>query len=376
MINLSNQDKKTVVVLFGGVTTEHEVSLSSASFVISNIDLDKYDVKIIGISKSGEWFLYSGPVEKIQDNSWCEERYIKPVTISLVSKKKGFFVIENDQISDFLKADVIFSVIHGRNGEDGKLPALFEIAKIPFVGCDHLSGAICMDKDLTHIMLKNAGIKVVQHIVLNWFEFERLEKFGEFDVFESKCEEKLNYPMFVKPANAGSSVGIQKAKNKSELKYAISNAFQFDKKIVIEEFVNGREIECAVIGNEDVFASVPGEILPSNDFYDYDAKYRDSNSLLCIPADISDELAEEIKETAKKAYKVLGCSGMARVDFFLTDAQELFLNEPNTIPGFTSISMYPKLLMQSGFEAKEITTKLIQLAIKQHEFESRYNIIK
>ncbi len=363
--------KKTVAVLFGGVTSEHDVSLVSASFVTKNIDLEKYDLKMIGISKVGEWFLYSGTIDNIANNSWLDPNYIKPVTVSLIPQQKGFFVVENNEIKDFFKVDVIFSVIHGRNGEDGTLPALFKIAQIPFVGCDYISSAICMDKELTHILLQNNNIKNTDYVALKNHEFKQID----LDIFASHCEEKLKYPMFVKPANAGSSVGISKAYNRSELFDSIAKAFKIDKKIIIEKFVKGQEVECAVIGNDELFASIPGEIAPANDFYDYDAKYNNANSLLYIPAKISSQIAEQVREIAKKAYSALGCSGMARVDFFVTDNQEIILNEINTIPGFTSISMYPKLLVESGFKPKEITTKLITLALEQHDQNVKYDQI-
>ena len=311
--------KTTIGVIFGGVSTEHEVSLVSSSFILENIDKNKYEIKMIGISKNGEWFLYSGNIENIKNNNWMNKEYINPITISLIPNKKGFFIINNDNTIDFQKIDVVFPVLHGRNGEDGSIQALFKIANIPFVGCDYVSSALCMDKEFSHIILNNRNIKTTSFIAINKYEFNH----SNFDTFENECKEKLEYPIFVKPANTGSSVGITKVKNKEELFKAIEKAFEIDKKIIIEKCVYGKEVECAVIGNNEPFASIVGEISPGNEFYDYDAKYNDDNSLLYIPARISEEASNKIRETAKKAYKILGCSGLTRMDFFLTDDQEI-----------------------------------------------------
>ncbi|MBP0979792.1 MAG: D-alanine--D-alanine ligase [Oscillospiraceae bacterium] len=363
--------KQVIGVVFGGVSKEHDISLLSASFVIDNIDTDKFEVKKIGISKKGQWFLYNGNTDNIRNNSWLNKDFIKSITISLDPEKTGFFVLENNKISEFENIDIIFPVLHGKNGEDGSVQALFKIANIPCVGCDFVSSAICMDKDLTHRVLNSANIKTTPHLTLNSYEFKNLN----FDELEDNYKKILGYPMFIKPANTGSSIGVNKAQNKEELLKYIKIAFEVDKKIIIEPFVSGREIECAVIGNEEPFASILGEISPSNDFYDFDAKYNNINSLLFIPAELPEQVSNQIRETAIKAYKALGCSGLTRVDFFLTDKNEIILNEPNTIPGFTEISMYTKLLVKSGFEQKEIITRLIELAIEKFQDDLKYNKI-
>lgn len=363
--------KKHLGVIFGGLSTEYEVSLASATFILENIDLDKYELTMIGISKKGDWFLYEGDIKYIKTNQWLTKKYIKPITISLNPNKKGIYILEHNNKITFKPIDIIFPVLHGRNGEDGSIQGLFKIAGIPFVGCDYVSSAICMDKELTHTILESNNIKTAPWIALNKYEFEN----SNFDILEEEYKLKLGYPMFIKPANAGSSVGVSKAKNKLELLQAINNAYKIDKKIIIEGFVSGKEIECAVIGNNKPFASILGEISPSNDFYDYNAKYNNQNSLLYIPAKISEENSDKIREIAKKAFKVLGCSGMARIDFFLTANNDIILNEPNTIPGFTAISMYPKLLMNSGLEKKEIINNLLELGFEYYNENSIYNNI-
>lgn len=363
--------KKHLGVIFGGLSTEYEVSLKSVTFILDNIDFDKYELTMIGISKNGDWFLYEGDIQHIKNNQWLTEKYIKPITISLNKNKKGIYILEQNNKTTFKPIDIIFPVLHGRNGEDGSIQGLLKIAGIPFVGCDYISSAICMDKELTHTILESNNIKTAPWVALTKYEFEN----NNFDTLEEEYKLKLNYPMFIKPANAGSSIGVSKATNKLELLQSINNAYKIDKKIIIEGFISGKEIECAVIGNNNPFVSILGEISPSNDFYDYNAKYNNNNSLLHIPAKISQKSSDKIKEIAKKAFKALGCSGMARIDFFLTDNDEIILNEPNTIPGFTSISMYPKLLMHSGFNKKDIINKLLDLGLEYYNENLIYNIV-
>ncbi len=364
--------KQIIGIVFGGVSTEYEVSLQSASFIIDSIDREKFEIKTIGISKNGDWFIYRGNTEKIKNNSWLNEADTQPITLSLTQNQKGFFTInESTNSIKYEPIDVLFPVLHGRNGEDGSIQALCKLANIPFVGCDHSSSSICMDKELTNIMLEKAGIKTTPYISLKEYEFSH----SNFEDLEKKYENLFGYPMFVKPANAGSSVGISKASNKDELIASIKKAFEIDKKIIIEKCIVGKEVECAVIGNEEPFASILGEIAPSNEFYDYDAKYNDENSLLYIPARISDAISDKIRKIAIKAFKALSCSGMARIDFFLTKNEEIILNEPNTIPGFTNISMYPKLLIQSGFDAKTIINNLISLALESYNQNLKYDKI-
>lgn len=351
--------KIKVAVLFGGASSEHKVSLISASNVIKSIPEDKYEITCIGITKTGRWLYYPGDVESIANGQW---EYNPDCTTAIISPDpihKGIIIIENNSVS-VRKIDVVFPVLHGRNGEDGSLQGLLDMAKLPYVGCGLLASASCMDKSHTHIVLDYYGIKNARWQMITQREINRIEQ---------RCEEiahELGFPLFVKPANAGSSIGINKATNLAELEEAIKVAFSHDNKVVIEEFIKGKELEVAVFGYDSPFASYAGEIEACNDFYDYDAKY-DSPSNLYIPARIDDRKMAEIRETAIKAYKCLGCKGLSRVDFFLTDDGTLYLNEINTLPGFTSISMYPKLMENLGMSQSYLVDKLIEQAIENSE---------
>ena len=352
--------KKRIAVVFGGKSSEHEVSRVSASYVIRNIPTDKYEVYTIGIKKNGRWLLYSGPVEKIADGSWENDENNKRAFIAPAPTVGGLVVID-DNNSRIIELDVIFPVLHGKNGEDGTIQGLFELSGIPYVGCGVLASADCMDKAVTNILLEHFGI---EQAAFTWFYTYEYNKDPQKYIDQIESELK-GYPVFVKPANAGSSVGISKAHDRSELIKAIEIAAKEDSKIVVEENIIGHEVECAVMGNEEPIASVPGQIAPASEFYDYDAKYNNSQSALFIPAKISDELKEKVRETAVKAYRAIGCSGLSRVDFFVTDDGRVLLNEINTLPGFTSISMYPKLMASGGLEGSELIEKLINYAFER-----------
>lgn len=351
--------KLKVAVIFGGASSEHNISLISASNVIKSIPTDKYDITCIGITKTGRWLYYPGDVESIANGQW---EYNPDCTTAIISPDpihKGIIIIENNSVS-VRKIDVVFPVLHGRNGEDGSLQGLLDMAKLPYVGCGLLASASCMDKSHTHIVLDSYGIKTAKWQMITQREINKLDE---------KCRQiadKLGFPLFIKPANAGSSIGINKASNLEELDNAIKVAFSHDNKVVIEEFIKGKEIEVAVFGYDSPFASYAGEIEACNDFYDFDAKYK-SESRLYIPARIDDKKMAEIRETAIKAYKCLGCKGLSRVDFFLTDDGTVYLNEINTLPGFTSISMYPKLMEHLGMSQSYLVDKLIEQAIENSE---------
>ncbi len=351
--------KTKVAVLFGGASSEHNISLISATNVIKSIPKDKYEITCIGITKTGRWLYYPGDVESIANGQWEHNPDCTTAIISPDPIHKGIIIIENNSVS-VRKIDVVFPVLHGRNGEDGSLQGLLDMAKLPYVGCGLLASASCMDKSHTHIVLDHCGIKTAKWKLITQREINHLEE---------KCEKiahSLGFPLFVKPANAGSSIGINKATNLSELEEAVKVAFSHDNKVVVEEFIKGKELEVAVFGYDSPFASYAGEIEACNDFYDYDAKY-DSPSKLYIPARIDDRKMAEIRETAIKAYKCLGCKGLSRVDFFLTDDGILYLNEINTLPGFTSISMYPKLMENLGMSQSYLVDKLIEQAIENSE---------
>lgn len=352
--------KTSVAVLFGGASSEHDVSLMSASSVLANIPRDKYDVHMVGITKDGRWYYYTGEIDKLPDSSWEQDSSLIPALISPDTACHGLLLLKSGG-AEQIHIDVVFPVLHGKNGEDGTVQGLLQLAGIPFVGCDSVSSGICMDKALTNTMADAAGIPQAKWLCVNAFDYEQRR-----EEYLTQAGDRLGYPIFVKPANAGSSVGVSKAADKEELDSGILAAFVHDKKVVLEEAVDGFEIECAVLGNEEPIASVPGEIAPCNDFYDFDAKYLAGTSELFIPARLTPEKQEEVRAEACRAYRVLGCSGLARVDFFVRRSDgAVLLNEPNTIPGFTSISMYPKLFGASGVPYSELLDRLLTLAMQR-----------
>lgn len=354
-----NVQKKRIAVIFGGKSSEHEVSRVSASYVISKIPEDKYDIIMIGITKDGKWLMYNGDIKDIADGSWENNLQNKTAFISPDPSIGGITII-TDNGCEIIKLDCAFPILHGKNGEDGTIQGLFELAEIPYVGCGVLASADCMDKIVTNIIFDYAGI---EQAGFTWFYSS--DYFKNPDKYISEVEKNLEYPVFVKPANAGSSVGVSKAASREELKAAVIKAAKEDGRILIEENIIGKEVECAVLGNDEPFASVPGQIAPAAEFYDYDAKYNNPDSKLFIPAQISEELMEKVKKTAMKAYRTLGCTGLSRVDFFVTDDGRVLLNEINTLPGFTSISMYPKLMEASGTDGSSLIERLIELAFER-----------
>lgn len=345
--------KKRLGVIFGGTSTEHEVSIVSGTSVIKNLNKEKYKIYPIYIDKAGEWYEFE------LDNKTYK------VGDEIVGTKK----IEN--IWNYLKTmDILFPVLHGLQGEDGTIQGMFELLKIPYVGTRVLGSSICMDKVYSKIIFEKAKLNQAKYVYIRKFEDKYIyinEDFSEevLDIQETvnKIMEKIDFPMFVKPSNSGSSVGISKAKNKDELINAITEASKFDKKILIEENINGREIECAVLGNEEPKASVLGEILPAEAFYSFSAKYQNSDSKTVEAPDLPEELTKKVRELAIKAYKAADCQGLSRVDFFVDDKEnKIYINEINTLPGFTEISMYPKLWEKSGLTYTELLDKLIELA--------------
>lgn len=347
---------KKIGVIFGGISTEHDVSIVSGTSVIKNLDKNKYEITPIYISEKGEWYKYDVPVEKIE-------------ILKVGQKIENLIKIEN--IFETLKQlDVVFPVLHGLGGEDGSIQGIFKMLKIPFVGCGVLASSIGMDKVYTKIIFEKANIKQAK--------YEYIRKTGENYIYIDKkfneeictldkiCKiivDKLKFPMFIKPSNSGSSVGINKANTEEELKKHIEYASNYDTKILIEQGIKGREVECAVLGNEEVLSSCVGEILPAEEFYTFDAKYNNAGSKVLIPADIQKEISNEIRDLAIKAFKAIDGKGLSRVDFFIEDkTNEIYINEINTMPGFTEISMYPKLFNQVGIKYSELLDKLIELA--------------
>ncbi len=349
--------KTRVAVIFGGASSEHDVSLVSASNVIKSIPQDKYEVILIGITKNGRWLYYPGSVDKIPGGEWEHNPDCTQAVISPDPLHKGIITLENGEYS-IKKIDVVFPVLHGKNGEDGTLQGLLDLARIPYVGCNLIASASCMDKATTHTILDRNEILTADWDVITISEINHLER---------RCNEiieRLGLPLFVKPANCGSSIGINKAIDLETLKESVKIAFAHDTKVVVEEFISGKELEVAVFGYENPFASSVGEIEPCNEFYDYDAKYILNSTNLYIPARIDEKDSVKIRETAVEAFKAMGCTGLSRVDFFLTDDGNIVLNEINTLPGFTPISMYPKLMEDIGISCTELVERLIKQALE------------
>ena len=351
--------KLNVCVLFGGISSEHEVSLRSGESVLNNMDLEKYNIFPVGITKDGNWVLFGGKdYSMLPSGEWIDCPENRQVAISPV-RGQGLLSFEGDCVVRE-QIDVVFSVLHGENGEDGAMQGLLQLAGIPFAGSGVAASAVAMDKTLTKLVIDNAGIAQAAWILVKNSELQ-----NRMDVIINGVEEKFAYPVFVKPAGTGSSVGVSKANNREELKDALLSAGIYDEKILVEEFIHGREVEVAVMGNESPVASIVGEIDSGSEFYDYDAKYVSDTSVAYIPARIPEYIAEELREKAVKIYKAIGCKGLSRVDFFVTyEGEKVVFNEINTLPGFTSISMYPKLFIASGIPYSELIDQLLQLALE------------
>jgi D-alanine-D-alanine ligase len=358
--------KLRIGVVFGGRSAEHEVSLVSAASVMNALDTSKYEIIPIGISPEGRWLSSDETLRLLKDKvnvGGYPEHLIVP------DPQKRALVPLNSSLQT-KPVDVLFPVLHGTYGEDGTIQGLFELADIPYVGAGVLGSAVGMDKVIQKELLRQAEIPVTPSV---WFLLSEFEK--DRARLISRAEKKLRYPIFVKPANLGSSIGITKAHNRNELIAAIRLAGQYDRKILLEKGIEGpREIECSVLGNDNPIASVPGEIIPSNEFYDYDAKYVDGKSTAIIPAKLPKAVAGKVQKLAVQSFKVLDCAGMARVDFLVTKrTNRIYVNEINTIPGFTSISMYPKLWEATGIPYTELLDHLIQLAIERHRAKQNLN---
>lgn len=365
--------KKKVAVIFGGQSTEHEVSRVSAQSVINNIDRSKYDIVMIGITKDGRWLSYDGPTGLLSTGEWqaVAEAEAKGVLQGAQAEGAAGMELENctrgvlaSAEKDGRPVDVVFPVLHGCNGEDGTVQGLFELARVPYVGCGVLSSAMGMDKGYSKIVFDKEKIPQGKYLVFNRKQISK-----DPEKLSGEVEKLLTYPCFVKPSNAGSSVGVSKAHDRRELIEALNKAARFDRRVLVEEFIDGREIECAVLGNDDPVASIAGEIIPCNEFYDYEAKYSSGdNSKIIIPARIPEETMQKVRDYAVRAFKALDCSGLARADFFVhKDTDEVYINEINTLPGFTSISMYPKLWEASGLPYPELISRLIELALERFE---------
>ncbi|MDP3940916.1 MAG: D-alanine--D-alanine ligase [bacterium] len=361
--------KLRIGILFGGQSAEHEVSLQSAKNVIEALDKEKYEPVLIGIDKAGRWHLQERSSFLLNANN------PKLIALNTSSQNVSLTPWRSDKNlqavgeKDSASIDVVFPVLHGTYGEDGTVQGLLKLAHVPFVGASVIGSVLGMDKDVMKRLLVASGIPTADFLV-----YHISQKKG---INYSNTVKKLGVPFFVKPANLGSSVGVTKVHSQGEFEKAVTDAFSYDTKILIEEYIEGRELECAVLGNEEPKASLAGEIVPTHEFYSYDAKYIDENGAkLLIPAKLPEKTLKTLQELAVKAFQVLCCEGMARVDFFLSKNGKLFVNEINTIPGFTKISMYPKLWEASGIGYTELIDRLIQLAIERFEKERKLKTVQ
>ncbi len=355
-------DKISLVVLFGGRSGEHEVSRTSASYIIGTLQTcDEYTIYPVGITKEGSWYYYEGSVSDLPDGSWFEKGAVAPAAI-VPDTGRHYLYVERQDCIEKIPVDCVFPVLHGPNGEDGTIQGMLEMAGMPFVGCGMTSSALAMDKVFANVLFDYYDLPQTK-----WRSADKASWQRDRKKVLAESMEGLNYPIFVKPARGGSSLGITRITSPEEAESAFETAFKYDRKIVVEEGVVGRELEVAAIGGyETPFLSPVGEIVPDRDFYDYDSKYKESStSELVIPAPLTPEILHEIRRVAARAYRALDCYGLCRIDFLLTNDGRVLLNEVNTIPGFVSISMYPRLLRAAGYANADVLRELIRLAFER-----------
>ena len=342
---------KTILVLFGGRSTEYGVSLQSAHAVLSNLDRSRYRPLMVGITREGRWLHYSGPLDRLEDDTWHQEHC---VSCALSPDFGTPQLLLLDGSNRQLAFDAAFPVLHGKNGEDGTVQGLLELTGAPLIGCGCLASALCMDKDRAHKLAQLAGVSVPRSALFR--QGAPLSAIGE-------AAAGLGYPLFVKPVRAGSSFGVTRVTALEQLAGAVADAFANDRELLLEEAIDGREVEVAVLGGERDFVSACGEIAPNSDFYDYDTKYVSDTAEYYIPARIAPKTAETVRTAAGKIFRTLGCTGLSRVDFFVTADEAVYFNEINTIPGFTAISMYPRLMRQSGVDGPALIDRLVEDAL-------------
>ena len=347
------EQRKRIAILFGGCSPEYSVSLQSAYSVITHLDREKYEPVLIGISNAGDWFQYVGEIEKIPADTWCNEEDCIPVVVSPNRTVHGIVTIKNGKIRE-THIDAVFPVLHGKNGEDGTVQGMFELAGIPVVGCGVLSSALCMDKDRAHKLVQAAGISVPQSFVL--------QSGGDAETAIRQAE-RIGYPLFVKPVGAGSSYGITKVTGRNQLPEALKLAFSYDSTVIVEECISGFEVGCAVLEKDGFVVGEVDEIELENGFFDFTEKYTLKTSSIHVPARISAEKAGEIKETAKLIFKTLDCRGFARVDMFLDDTGRIVFNEVNTIPGFTTHSRFPNMMKAAGISLEQVISMAVDRAV-------------
>lgn len=349
-------NKLNVAVFFGGCSSEYSVSLSSASGVILNLDNEKYSPVMIGITKEGSWYYYDGPIDLLLNDTWYSSNYCTPAVLSPNHGEKSLLLLKEDGITK-IPIDVALPVLHGRNGEDGTLQGMLEMADIPLAGCGTLSSALCMDKDRAHKLVSLAGVRIPRALVIK--PETATESITAFTA-------QINYPLYVKPVKAGSSYGVTKVTDASQLLPAVSLAFQYDNLAMIEENIEGFEVGCAVVGNEELIIGEVDEIELSGGFFNFTEKYTLKTSSIHVPARITPEKAAEIKETAAVIYRALDCSGFARIDMFLQPDGKIIFNEANTIPGFTEHSRFPSMMKAAGYTFREILSNIIDLALSKY----------
>ncbi len=369
---MAHKKKIRVGIVFGGRSGEHEVSLASAASVMANLDSEKYETVPIAITKEGSWLLGTKPQQLLAAEHGAKQDVemgpSREVTLTGDPRLRRLIAVEQgEELGNQGALDVIFPVLHGTYGEDGALQGLLEMANVPYVGCGVLGSALGMDKEKMKMIFQRVGLPVGDFLVYRRSQWERAP-----EPIMDAIEQRLGYACFVKPVNLGSSVGVNKAHDRTELLHFINEAAEYDRKIIIEKGIDCREVECAVLGNDEPLVSVAGEVISSNEFYDYRAKYIDNKSQTIIPADIPQATAEEVRRQAALAFVALDLSGLARVDFFLErETNQVYINEVNTMPGFTSISMYPKLWEASGLPYAELLDRVIELAIERHADRQR-----
>lgn len=357
-------DKKNLIVVFGGVSSEHDISCISAASILRNASEEHFCIYPVGITKSGSWMLYeSKDYDCIENGSWETSGHTVPAVLSPDRQTHGLIVLRESG-AEVVHADCVFPVLHGIGGEDGTLQGLLELARIPYVGPGVAASACSMDKSLTKVVIQQEGVRQAAFYLAHRYAFGQ-----DAEAVCAAAEQQLGaYPVFVKPCSEGSSVGVSKATDRASLRKGLEEAFRYDAKVLVEEFIDGHEIEVAVLGNDEPTASVAGEIAPSEEFYTFDAKYVSGTSGLYIPAHISDKAMAAVREAAVRVYRALGCKGLSRVDFFCTYADdEIVFNEINTLPGFTSISMYPKLQEHMGLSYAALIDELVALAMERYD---------
>ena len=360
---MQSANKMCVALLFGGMSSEHEVSCVSVGNFVRNIDRSKYEVLTVGITKEGRWLYTEATAEQMADGSWEELPGNMACVISPDRADHGMILFTPDGRVEKMHLDVVIPVLHGLWGEDGTVQGLLELAGIAYVGCGVLASSVCMDKAVANALFEANGVPHTKWVAANRWEIEK-----DLEGVCAGVEQKLGWPVFVKPANAGSSVGISKVSSQEELKAAIALALENDRKVVFEAFVDGQEVECAVIGSDPAVATRPGEILAGAEFYTYDDKYKNGVSQTVIPAHLPEAKLDEVKTYAAMAYTALGCEGLARCDFFVEkNTGRVLINEINTLPGFTPISMYPKLMEHEGIPVPALIDRLIALALERTE---------